>query len=454
MLAWLLALPSAPAETRPAYGGRLDGGLLGEPVNIDPVTARSHAEITLVSLVFDTLYRLGPKSADGSLTAVPHVAAEAPQASDDGLVVRIPIRPGVQYHGGRTLFTKDVVRSLTRLAKSPAGWQIAPVRSVRADGQEVVIRLSRPTPELAVLLTAPATSITQRGEPPKQARNGRVAGSGPFRLVRIDRQKRRIRLLAAANHFAGRPYVDRIDLRWFERAEQEATDYEAGRAHMSLRGDVAFAGHQPAYRTRVVASPAILLAHVGFGKTEKNRAITQNRAFRRALSLALDRNSFRGVGTGEQVTPAVHPIPVALGGRPASATARRANIRAARATLASAARSVPALERSGDQRVELELLIDRTRPDDREIAEKVVAALFRLGVGARITAVSAADLRNRSQSGDCDLYIDRIVTPVPTSAAAIAAAFAAGDDDWPPIRWPLGPSIPRLEIGPLPDAFP
>src|SRR5690606_11952245 len=142
----------------------------------------------------------------------------------------------------------------------------------------------------------------------------RANGSGPFKLERVDRKAGRVLLVASATHLAGRPYVDQLDLRWFERGDDEPAAYEAGRSHLSLRGAVAYAGHTPKYDTGELAGPATILAYVGFGATPANRRITQSADFRAALSLALDRNGFRGVGTGERVTPALHPAPAALAG--------------------------------------------------------------------------------------------------------------------------------------------
>lgn len=442
-----VALASAPgtaaAETRPAYGGVLRTGLLGEPVTIDPVHARSHAELTLVSLLFDTLYRVDGSRPDGSPRVVPHVAAALPEMSRNGRVARIAIRPGITFHDLRKLTATDVSRSLARLRKSQAGWILAPVKSTWVDGDTLVVRLVRRTPDLALLLTAPQTSITPRGRF-KQRRpwwDRAVIGSGPFRLHRKSHKNRRLVFGAAANHFAGRPYIEELIFHWFERPEKEATDYEAGRSEMSLRGPVAFAGHKPAYRTGQVSGPATLLTYVGFGATDAHGAVTRDRSFRRALSLALDRNSFRGIGTGERVSPAIHPIPPALGGAPVPPAGRRAQIAPARTLLNAAARNLPILkpDRSGARQLELEILIDRSRPDDREIAEKIVAALFRLGLRARITALPAREFRDRVDRGQCDLHVGQLVTPVPRRDVAMAAAFARGKDDWAQATLAAGP---------------
>lgn len=428
---WLLGRAGpAAAETRPRYGGTIIGALLSEPVEIDPTRSQSHADVAIVTAIFDTLYRMDGKDPNGALRIVPHVAKALPEVSENGLMARIPIRAGILFHDSTELGPSDVAGSLERLARSPLGWLVAPVRTVRKEGDAVVLELVRPTPDLAVLLSAPATSITPEGKAPTWQR---AVGSGPFKLLRLDTRQRRVILTAANGHFAGRPYVNRLELGWFERSDDEAAAYEAGRSHISLRGSVAYAGHTPKYQTSEAMGPATLLVYVGFGQTREHKGITQSRAFRRALFLALERNGFRGIGTGESVVPTVHPVAVDLDGPVTRESERRARMAEARDALAAAAREAPALKDPVAGRrstFELELVIDRTRPDDREVAEKVVAALFGLGVSARITSLSAREFGRRVRRGQCDLYIGQLPLPVPLTAHAMAAAFAAGDDAW------------------------
>jgi MarR-like DNA-binding transcriptional regulator SgrR of sgrS sRNA len=418
-LAWC---DSAAAETRPAYGGAAIGSLLSEPITADPVKARSHAETTLVSLVFDTLYRF-----DGAGAVVPHLAAAMPDTSEDRFEVRIRLRDGVQFHDGTTLDVNDVVRSLRRAAESDARWLLAPVRSIKSGGGDVILLLRRRTPEIAELLAAPATAITKGGRAP---RVGKPIGTGPFMLESFSRKRRRVVLRAADGHFGGRPYLSSLELRWHESADDEPRLYERGDVHMSLRGAVAFSGHQPKYATDEVEGPATVLVYLGFGTARAS--ITGNSDFRRALSLAIARNGFRSVGTGERVVPTLHPAALDIGGAATERAQRHARSKAARAVLRRAAEKVALLREAlaGKNNLSFEVLIDRTRPDDREVAEKAVAALYRLGLAARITALGAREFDTRVRSGSCDLYVGQLATPVASAALATAAAFAAGRDDW------------------------
>ena len=424
-LAVALAAPaSAAGEARPRYGGNLEASLLGEPATLDPHEATSHAEVTLAEMVFDGLYRL-----DDGRAPLPELAAALPQVSEDGLEVTIALRVGVAYHDGRRLEIADVVRSLERLKRSTAnGWLVAPVTEVVAvpDSDAVVLKLAYPTPDLAVRLAAPAAAITRAGSRP---RRGRMAGTGPFELRRVG--GRELRLRAFEEHHRGRAYLRDLRLRWFTKPDEEARDYEVGRSHVSFRGAVAYPGHRPKYRTDSIEGPATVLAYVGLGRA--HASILADRDFRRALSLSLNRRSMRNLGSGEHVDPTVSPESRALGGPRASNAELSARLDQARRLLAK----VGAL-RSG-RRPTLEILVDRSRPDDRDIADKVLASLHRIQVPARVVELSAQSFARRVRGGNCDLYIGQLAPQISSNAAQLAAAFAAGGDDWAARRLASGP---------------
>jgi ABC-type transport system substrate-binding protein len=429
VLGWAL---SAAAETRPRYGRKLVGSLLGRPVVRDPVAARTHAEVQLVSLLYDSLYRIGEVA-----RVEPHLALGPPVVSADGGEARVKVRAGVLFHNGKPLGAADAAASLRRLKASAAGWLLAPVAAVRHQGDEVVLSLSRPAPELAELLAAPAAAVTPGGKPPGRA----AVGSGPFAL---ESSRRTTALLLAANdrHFAGRPYVDRLELRWFTGNTAEARAYEIGDLGLSLRGPVAFTGHQPKYATETTSGPAVVLVYVGFGRAH-GRAF-EDHQLRRALSLAIGRDGMRNIGTGERVSPTPWPVAIDLGGREPERAELDVQAEAAGAALRSAAGRVKAL--SARPRPTWEVLVDRSRPDDREIGERVVAALFRLGLSGRIVELDPTALARRVARGDFALYIGQLVSPTPSAAVQIAAAFAAGGDRWIAAQMAVAPLDPGAAL--------
>ena len=420
MLVFLAFAGSVRGETPPPIGGRAVASLGSAPGSFDPVTARSWSDVTLALLVFDSLYRL-----DAAGRVVPHLAESMPQVSADGLEARVPLRNGARFHDGRAVRPPDVVASLRRALTAPStAWALAAVVSVNHIEGALVLRLRRPEPDLAARLALPQLAVTPLGRAPAPTA---PIGSGPFRVRRVDEAGRRIELEAAPEHFAGRPWLDALVLRWFTASDDEARGYEAGEADVSLRGAVAFAGHEPKYPTVSIESRATVLGYLGFGRARG--ALLDDPETRAALSLAIGRAGLRHVGSGERVVPASSPLPVDLGGAPAVDAAPAA----ARAALAKVTARYPKLSR-------LEILVDATRPEDAEVAARVIAALDRVGLTATYVAVPAAELERRIAAGLCDLYLGELALPAADPLAAYAVAFAAGGD---------GSAAARLREAPL-----
>ena len=413
----VLLAATATAETRPHYGGTVEASLLGAPVSFDPTVVQTHADITVNELVFDTLYHVGPAG-----LVIPHVAAAMPEGDKK---LKIAIKKGITFHDGTPLTAADVVASLERVRATSARWTLAPIVSVSAPNPETVEIVGRsPVADLATLLALPQTAITKGGKPPGE----KAIGSGPFSVEAYDRLHKRLRLKAFEDHFAGRPYLDSLVLAWYDSPDGEARRFEAGTSHLSARGPGAFAGAQPKYRAEDVEGPASLLLYVGFGKAHAD--VLGDRSFRKALDLALARDPLKTVTSGERVVPAHDPVPVEAGGGTLTQTARVGDMTAAQAALADAAKRVKALAPDKLPQLKLDIYVEDTRPDDREIAERVVRALDKLGIQSQVIAEGAGALRDRIAKGTGDLYIGQLAVPVTSAWLWWTAAFAAGGDSW------------------------
>jgi ABC-type transport system substrate-binding protein len=408
----------AHAETRPPYGGVVQGSLLGAPVTFDPVAAQSHAEVTVIGLVFDTLYAIG---ADGVVE--PHLAVGPPVLDAARTTAHIALRRGVAFHDQAVMTAVDVVDSLERV-RSRIGWLLAPVAGVRAAGDGIDLVLRAPGVDVAPLLALPQTAITRRGQVPTLARS---IGSGPFAVDSFDPAAHHLGLRAFDDHFAGRPYLDRLDLDWYDRPDGEARRFETGKAQLSARGMAAFAGARPKYAASPIESATALLVFVGFGR---HRAAVIHPAFRQALDLALDRGALATITTGEHTQPTRLPLPSQAGAPPLDAAGRSADPVKAREVLAAAGARVAALGADQLSGLTLSILVDETRPDDREIALRVSRGLDNLRIGSTIEAVPPTVLRERVARGDCELWIGQIAAPVGIAAVWWGAAFAAGNNDW------------------------
>jgi peptide/nickel transport system substrate-binding protein len=397
--------PPARAETRPPYGGSIDAALLGAPATLDPVAARTHAEISLVGLLFDGLYRF-----DAGVGVVPQLAAAPPVIDEARGVVVIALRGGASFHDGTVVDAVAVAASLERLRGSAMGWILAGVTRIAASADAVELSGAGDPVALAQRLSLPQASIVAA----KLPRGDSAVGSGPFVLSSIRRAERVIRLAAFDGYYGGRPYLDEVVLRWFDTPDGEARRFEIGSSAISLRGATAFAGAQPKFRADFVEAPASVLVFVGFGGGHPE--VVGRRELRAALDLALARGGFTTIGSGEQVIPTRSPVPPAAGGPSLQASERSGDVRAASEKLAGVSAGARPLSAATLAAAHLEILIDDSRPDDREVAERVVRALDKIGVSAAITAVTAAVLRDRVDRGSCDLWIGQLAAPVTDAA--------------------------------------
>src|SRR5262249_22276414 len=150
-----------------------------------------------------------------------------------------------------------------------------------AAGDDVVeLELSRPAPDLALLLATPAASVTPGGAAP----GDRPVGSGPFTLASAADG---IRLNANAGHFAGRPYLDALTLRATPGRTGGAQRSEAG-ALDAPRQAAAMPGARRS--SEAIEGPRALIGFVAAG-----HSLTDDAAgpLMTALKLGVDRERLR-----------------------------------------------------------------------------------------------------------------------------------------------------------------
>ena len=181
-LASFALLATAHAETRAQYGGAVQAAMASAPTTFDPLRG-GPGDAEVAALVFDTPFAIG---ADGKPR--PSLALALDNA-DGATRARLILRPDVHFSDGTLLTARDVAASLARALRDPAGWTLAPVKSVRAVADETVeLELSRPTPELALLLSTPAAAVTPGRRRARQAAH---------RLGALRRRRQRRRRRAA-----------------------------------------------------------------------------------------------------------------------------------------------------------------------------------------------------------------------------------------------------------------
>ncbi|HEY2744520.1 MAG TPA: ABC transporter substrate-binding protein, partial [Polyangia bacterium] len=304
---------------------------------------------------------------------------------------RLTLRPEVRFSDGTALGARDVAASIARALHDPAGWPLAPVKSARAVGAETVeLELWRPTPELALLLATPAAAVTPAGAAPGK----RPIGSGPFVVDGSDAAG--VRLSANAGCFAGRAYLNSLALRAFAARSDEAGSYEVGSIQAARHTLAALDATGPRRAAVIVDGPQSLTGFVAVGR------IADADVVRRVLALAINRERLRRLTVRE-------PASVVKG-------------------VYDPARAKSEAERRwGANRPKLALLLDASRFDDRDVAERILADLARAGVELSVDAVDAATYQARAEAGRYELLLGSAAPPAPDATLAALALVAAVD---------------------------
>lgn len=192
-------------------GNVLVAAVSAQPDQFDPHRTSAYPSFQVLENVYDTL--VVPSAED--LTMEPSLAASW-ETSADGLTWRFTLRDDVTFHDGSTFDSADVVYSYRRIVDEDLAnaSRFATVASVEADGpQTVVLRLTRPTPNLLALLGAfKGMAIVAEGDGENLDLTTEANGTGPFELAAFDPSS--TRLTAFDDYWGGEPEIDGVEFRY------------------------------------------------------------------------------------------------------------------------------------------------------------------------------------------------------------------------------------------------
>ena len=249
-----LALLCGVGEARPRYGGTLRLEIRATVRNLNPADAavdplERAAKTNLLRQVFETLVRLDEKGRPQPQLAESWVHDEAQRRWV------FHVRKGVVFHNG-------------------AAW--AP------PGGEVYYPDDRPIEQLLLDLSRLKNAIVVRTS------DGSVFGTGPFKVERFEPGKSLL-LTAHEQHWAGRPYLDGVEVRMGRTFREQSQDEQLGQT------DVAELPAADARRARQRGDTVALSSPLETLALLFDRAREAPAAAREALSLAIDRASIQSV---------------------------------------------------------------------------------------------------------------------------------------------------------------
>jgi peptide/nickel transport system substrate-binding protein len=153
--------------------------------SLDPIWTTANISAYHGAMIYDTLFGI-----DADLKPQPQMV-ESWEVSDDQLIYRFKLRPGLKWHDGTPVTAEDCVASLYRWAARDGGGQhmMKRVEEIASTGDDTLeIRLSEPYGLVLDVLAKTSTPLCYMmrkddaaTDPNEQVTN--TVGSGPFRFV-------------------------------------------------------------------------------------------------------------------------------------------------------------------------------------------------------------------------------------------------------------------------------
>ncbi len=363
----LVAVALLHAERRPRYGGTLRIEMQSAVATLDPsqpaaVPAEAAAQEKLAGQVYETLVRLDERGEPQPLLATgwTHELARKRWV--------FTARPHVTFHNG-------------------APWE--------PPGGVVFVDDRLPIDEILSQLAEPRNAITLKTS------DGAIAGTGPFRIARWE-AKQSAALEAYDAYWAGRPFLDGVEVRMGRTPRDRALDLELGKTDAAELPLTEVRRAQQRGGQVKESAPVEVLCLV-FDKSKPELA-----RFRDALSLAVDRNAIYTVLLQKQGEISGALLPQWLSGYAFVFPSARDLVRARQ----SAASPQP-----------LTFAFDRQDPLQRSIAERIMLNASEAGLTLRAVAAPPADIRLvelRIVSADAREALDKLAAQLQIAMPAVS----------------------------------
>ncbi len=319
------------SDDQPEPVSTLQRALPADPETLDPQKARSTQAADIHRDIGEGLFTY---ATDGEV--VPASVASF-EMSEDGLTYTFSLRENLRWSNGDKVTADHFVAGMRRLVDpSTAAFYSEMLIDVEnaegiisgdipvsmlgveaVDEQTLVVRLVRPTAYLTGILTHPSTfpvhspSIEAHGD--DYARPGRLVSNGayvldawvPSSLISLKRNEYYWNNDATA--------IDAVNWHVIVQDSAELNRYRAGELHItSTVPSDSFAQVREEFGDQLSVAPFLAVYYLGYNLTKP--PFKDNRALRRALSMAIDRESLTEKVTARGEAPAYSWVPPGIHG--------------------------------------------------------------------------------------------------------------------------------------------
>lgn len=426
LLLGLTLLPVAAAADRP-----LSVVAPWEITGADPSTSGYvFARMGVAETLVDT-------DADGRPT--PGLAA-AWQPSEDGLTWRFTLRDDITFHDGGSLTAEAATASLQHALAKPGILDSAPITSIEAEGNEVVIELESPFAPLPALLAHSTTLILAPNSYDDDGRVTQVIGTGPYRVASVA-PPQRLDVERFDDFWGEAPAIGSASYLAVGRGETRALMAESGDADVVFTLDPASRARLARHdRLTVHAEP---LPRTIVFKVNASHPLLEDERARQALSLAIDREGIAAGLLRDPEAAAAELFPASLGAWHLGLDASEArNVERARELLAELgweANGSGMLERDGKPfRLTMRTFSDR--PELPLVATALQDQWREIGVALEVAVGNASAIPSGHQDGSLELgLMARNYGLVPDPLGTLLDDFGTDPEamgsDWGSMGW-------------------
>lgn len=383
--AMLLIVTCAAASTSPKFGGVLHVQMSARIATIDPRqwppdSLRAAATEKLASLVFDRLVEFDDHGMPQAALAISW------QHDVQSKRWQFRLREGAKFADGSPLSPEVAAIALQQLLGNSF--------DVSASSDSVLIQADHSLPDFPAQLAAGRYFIFHSSS------DGTLSGTGPFRVTGwpAGDEPAKVVLIASESCWAGRPFVDRIEVTMGVDPKLQANAIAFGQV------DIVELPASEVRRTaergvRTASSDPVDLIALRF---DMARPAVQDARLREAISLAIDRASIADVVLQRQGVPAGGLLPNWLSGY--------AFLFPSALNLARAKELLTATGREVSRSAPLVLVYDSADAEARAVAERVAVNLKEAGIAVQLSGQTTGSAM-KPPAGDLRLVRQRIASP-------------------------------------------
>ena len=447
-------LPSGRAFAQ-ARGATLVIGIdISDTITLDPAKQAQYTPPMTLAATYDPLMTLTP----GDYIQPKPALATAWARTPDGKGWRFTLREGVRFASGAVMTAEDVQFTFQRLIglKEQTQQYIKAIdRCDIVDARTIDLVLNAPDAPVLPILCAPSFGILEKkaveaqgGSMAADAKekdkatdwlNQNSAGTGPYRLVRWERNQQ-IQLVRNPNHWRGAPAYERVVIRHFSDSAAQLLAIRRGdiqAAFNLIPEQITTLRDEPAVRTERL--PSLDFVYMALTQNaEFNRALAQ-KACRQAIGHAIDYDGIVNSMLGGAALRPAHFLPIGVNGS-TEAVAREIGFRQ------DLDRARMLLQQGGfADGFEFEIAYGNAAVAGvsyQLLAQKIQADLGRVGIRARLAPMDQVNLRTNFTTGRAQGGVLTFWNPPAVEnelwAAAVVERVARR------VHWPVPPEMTAL----------